>query len=162
MNIITTGVYGDTEKRFFQKLMDKNITLFIDIRLRRGMRGSKYKFVNSLYLQKKLSEMNIKYIHIKELAPTKEIRNLQKKQDSVEKTTKQKREELSQSFINAYNNEILSEYDFKSLLETIKDENAVLFCVEEKPCACHRSLVLSAIEEYSNEQSFNCFTYKNE
>jgi len=45
------------------------------------MRGSKFSYVNSAYLQNKLSEMNIRYLHLKHLAPSKEIRLLQKADD---------------------------------------------------------------------------------
>lgn len=70
MFVTATGVYGNSETEFFQKLLDEKITLFVDVRQRRGMRGSKYAFVNSTYLQNKLNELGIQYIHIKELAPT--------------------------------------------------------------------------------------------
>ncbi|MBS4031080.1 MAG: DUF488 family protein [Clostridiales bacterium] len=63
------------------KLQNNNIDLFIDIRIRRGMRGSKYSFVNSTYLQKKLKMLGVDYLHCKELAPTDEIRALQKGED---------------------------------------------------------------------------------
>ena len=56
MKIYTIGVYGKTEDEFFRALEDNGIELFIDIRARRGMRGSKYSFVNSSYLQAELNE----------------------------------------------------------------------------------------------------------
>ncbi len=148
MKVITTGVYGDTEESFFQKLIDEDITLFVDVRLRRGMRGSKYKFVNSTYLQEKLATLDIKYLHIKDLAPTKEIRALQKVEDNLNQISKQEREGLSDVFIDAYQKEILNNFDLSLLIDELKDQNSVLFCVEEKACACHRSLVLSAIENF--------------
>lgn len=39
MVICATGVYGKTEHEFFDSLLSENITLFVDIRQRRGMRG---------------------------------------------------------------------------------------------------------------------------
>ncbi len=56
MKIYTIGVYGSTEEEFFGKLTKSKIDLFCDIRQRRGVRGRQYAFVNSSYLQKKLSE----------------------------------------------------------------------------------------------------------
>ena len=80
MIFYTIGVYNLTEELFFEKLTSNNIDIFCDIRQRRGVRGAKYKFVNSIWLQKKLNNLNIKYLYIKELAPTVDIRNIQKKQ----------------------------------------------------------------------------------
>lgn len=54
--IFTIGVYDSTEESFFGALVKNEIELFIDIRARRGMRGSKYKYVNSAALQSKLKE----------------------------------------------------------------------------------------------------------
>lgn len=70
-----TGVYGNTEDEFFRKILNEQITLFVDVRQRRGMRGSQYAFANSTYLQNKLKELGIKYVHIKALAPTISIRD---------------------------------------------------------------------------------------
>ena len=78
MKIYTIGVYNSTEQQFFSKLIDNNIDTFCDIRQRRGVRGSEYAFVNSNYLQTKLKELDIKYAHILDLAPTSEIREKQK------------------------------------------------------------------------------------
>ena len=51
INVFTIGVYGSTENSFFEKLAQSRIDLFCDIRQRRGVRGSQYKYVNSNYLQ---------------------------------------------------------------------------------------------------------------
>ena len=55
-DIYTIGVYGLSEKEFFQKIIDNNIDTFCDIRLRRAVRGAQYAFANSQRLQKKLTE----------------------------------------------------------------------------------------------------------
>ncbi len=77
----TIGVYGLSEDQYFSKLLENKIDAFVDIRQRRAVRGSKYSFVNSTKLQNKLSALGIKYFHVLELAPTTEIRELQKKDD---------------------------------------------------------------------------------
>lgn len=82
MEFYTIGVYNSTEQEYFDKLTENNIDTFCDIRQRRGVRGSKYSFVNSQRLQSKLSDLNIQYGHILDLAPTTEIRDLQKKVDA--------------------------------------------------------------------------------
>ncbi len=132
MVICATGVYGKTESDFFDNLLSENITLFIDVRLRRGMRGKKYSFVNSLYLQEKLKEINIKYLYLKGLAPTSEIRQEQKVEDDKNDTKKSLRTELHSNFIEKYNNNILDNFNFDQILELIKKEKIVFFCVEER------------------------------
>lgn len=148
-----TGVYGETEDSFFQKIIDKEITLFIDVRNRRGMRGSKYKFVNSIYLQNKLEVLGIKYIHLKGLAPTAQIRQIQKAQDQLNNEAKQKRTKLSNDFIEKYNKNILSEFDFDYLAKLIAEEKALFFCVEAEDDSCHRSLIVERILNNENNKT---------
>lgn len=84
MEFYTIGVYNSTEKEYFKKLTDIHIDTFCDIRQRRGVRGSEYAFINSNRLQLKLNDLDIKYGHILELAPSSEIRELQKVADKLE------------------------------------------------------------------------------
>jgi len=150
MNFYTIGVYNRSEIDFFDKIIENKIDLFCDIRQRRGVRGAKYSFVNSKRLQAKLVELNINYIHIKELAPTKEIRELQKKADIENKELKRKREKLGELFSIEYKHRILNNYDFLSFFKHLRGLNAkriLFFCVEEKPDACHRSLVTDKLHQ---------------
>lgn len=149
MNFYTLGVYGTNEEVYFSKLSDAKIDLFCDIRQRRGVRGKEYSFVNSKKLQNKLSELNIQYIHIKELAPTKEIRNKQKQDDIDLNILKRDRNILGNKFILEYNQNIINKFDFNDLIKYFKENNfsnIVFFCVEEKAKACHRSLVANQLE----------------
>lgn len=149
MNFYTLGVYGTNEEVYFSKLSDAKIDLFCDIRQRRGVRGKEYSFVNSKKLQNKLSELNIQYIHIKELAPTKEIRNKQKQDDIDLNILKRDRNTLGNKFILEYNQNIINKFDFNDLIKYFKENNfsnIVFFCVEEKAKACHRSLVANQLE----------------
>lgn len=147
MFITATGVYGNNEIEFFQKLLDEKITLFVDVRQRRGMRGSKYAFVNSIYLQNKLSELGIKYIYIKELAPTNEIREVQKKHDLLTNQTKQARECLGEKFISLYKEIILENFDFQDFINQFSSEKIVFFCVEQNCLACHRTLIVDKLKK---------------
>lgn len=149
MEFYTIGVYNATEQEYFDKLTKNEIDTFYDIRQRRGMRGAKYSFVNSQKLQSKLNDLNIQYAHIIDLAPTTEIRDLQKEADSQQRKLKRDRGELGKVFKNAYKSKILSNYDFEYFIEKLEEIRAnrvVLFCVEEKPQACHRSLVTDKLE----------------
>ena len=66
IKIFTIGVYNSDEQSYFDKLINSDIDLFLDIRQRRGIRGSQYKYVNSNYLQARLKELGIEYLYIKE------------------------------------------------------------------------------------------------
>ena len=149
MEFFTIGVYNSTEEEFFKKLIENNIDTFCDIRQRRGVRGSKYAFVNSNRLQAKLNELDIKYGHKIDLAPTREIRELQKDADAQHGVLKHERRELGKVFTIAYKDRILSRFDFDNFIEELDRVAAsriVLFCVEEKSEACHRSIVSDKLE----------------
>jgi len=153
MEFFTIGVYNSTEKEFFKKLTYNNIDTFCDIRQRRGVRGAKYSFVNSNRLQNKLAELDIKYGYVPELAPTTEIRDLQKEIDHDKKELKRDRHELGKVFVIEYKNKILNKFDFESFFEKLDQIGAnriAFFCVEEHPQACHRSLVTDRLEEKHN------------
>ena len=150
MEFFTIGVYNSTEKEFFKKLTDNNVDTFCDIRQRRGVRGAKYSFVNSNRLQQKLTELDIKYGYVPELAPTTEIRDLQKEIDHDKKELKRDRHELGKVFVIEYKNKIVNKFDFESFFEKLDQIGAnriVFFCVEEYPQACHRSLVTDRLKE---------------
>ncbi len=150
MEFFTIGVYNSTEKEYFNKLTESNIDTFCDIRQRRGVRGAKYSFVNSNRLQEKLNELDIRYGHILDLAPTSEIRDLQKEADAQQGDLKRDRNKLGKIFTIAYQDKIVEKFDFDffiNKLDEIGANKVVLFCVEEKPQACHRSIVSDKLKE---------------
>lgn len=149
MEFFTIGVYNSTEQEYFGKLIESKIDTFCDIRQRRGVRGSQYAFVNSNRLQEKLNELDIKYGHVIDLAPTTEIRELQKDADNQKGELKRDRNKLGQIFTIAYKDKILRNFDFDSFINKLEEVDAnrvILFCVEEKPEACHRSIVTQKLE----------------
>ncbi|MHB8260148.1 MAG: DUF488 family protein [Bacteroidia bacterium] len=155
MEFYTIGVYNSTEKEFFDKLIQNNIDTFCDIRQRRGVRGAKYSFVNSNRLQEKLNNLEIKYGYIQGLAPSTEIRELQKEIDLEKGELKSERQELGKVFVIEYRNRILQNFDFEKFFESLDQIGAnrvTLFCVEEHAMACHRSIVA--------EKLMNNYNYK--
>ena len=153
MEFFTIGVYNSSEKEFFDKLLENNIDTFCDIRQRRGVRGAKYSFVNSNRLQQKLNDLEIKYGYIPDLAPTSEIRELQKEIDLDKGELKRERQEVGKSFVIDYKNRILKNCEFEKFFENLDQIGAskiALFCVEEHPEACHRSIVADKLTNNFN------------
>ena len=149
MEFFTIGVYNSNEANFFQKLVEAEIDTFCDIRQRRGVRGSKYTFVNSRRLQKRLTDLGVGYVHEKGLAPPKEIRELQKRHDINSGQVKRQRTRLGSVFCREYENQIINNFDFDDFFRSLEGRLAkrvALFCVEEQPLACHRSLVAAEIQ----------------
>ena len=140
--IFTIGGYGHTMETFFYALERQGIDILVDIRQRRGMRGSKYAFLNSTSLQAELARRHIAYKHLKELAPTPDIRDLQKSRDRNDGINKREREGLSVGFVSAYQTRVLDTADPEELIRRLGTFNRpCFFCVEAAPAACHRSLV---------------------
>jgi uncharacterized protein (DUF488 family) len=143
IKVLTIGVYGFDEAGFFQTLANAGVNTFCDIRARRGMRGSEYRFANSTYLQNRLQELGIRYFHFKNLAPTEAIRDVERENDKKLKIAKRKRTTLSEGYIQAFRSEVLSNFDAESLMKELGAETRTMafFCVERDPQACHRLLV---------------------
>ena len=149
VKLVTIGVYGFSEETFFEALRAAEVEVFCDIRYRRGVRGSTYAFANSRRLQKRLAEMGIQYLHLKELAPAPELRQLQYEVDKAAGVAKRQRELLSRPFAAAYRETILANFEPESWLEQVGGDDRVvaLCCVERAPAACHRSIVARKLEE---------------
>jgi uncharacterized protein (DUF488 family) len=140
--IATIGVYGFTLDAFLATLRDAGVHCLLDVRQRRGVRGSEYSWANAKRLQSALAEAGIKYSHHKELAPTTELRQLQYAQDARTGVGKRSRVELAPEYVEGYTREILDHADLEPIVaELPSDGAAALLCVERDPEACHRSLI---------------------
>lgn len=141
--IITLGVYGFTESSFRSALIDSQADTFCDLRARRGLRGSRYAFANKIRLEQILAELGIRYLHFPELAPSEQTRELQKLEDKDQGVAKRVRVALSPSFVLAYEAERLRNFDSPKFLAQlgVPAHRVIVFCVEGRPEACHRSLV---------------------
>ncbi len=140
--IATVGVYGFGSETFLEALRDAGVRLLIDVRQRRGVRGSEYAWANSQRLQAALAEAGVEYRHLKELAPTTELRHLQYAEDARQGVGKRSRVELAREYVTRYTREILDSAELDQLVDAMP-EGAVtaMLCVERDPEACHRSLV---------------------
>lgn len=140
--VVTIGVYGFTADGFMAALESAGVDVLVDVRQRRGVRGSEYAWANSQRLQAALAAANIAYLHVKELAPTTEIRASQYAADAATGEGKRSRTELSDGFKRAYVEQILAAVDLEAALADVPaSATGALLCVEREPRACHRSLI---------------------
>ncbi len=144
--IATIGVYGFADRTFLEKLTGAGVGLLLDLRQRRGVRGPDYAWANSVRLQRGLAAGDIGYRHVKGLAPTTELRQLQYRQDDRQGVGKRNRIALAPEYAERYTREILDPFDLGALVaELPNDSVSALFCVERDPQACHRSLVAARL-----------------
>jgi len=148
LRLLTIGVYGYTEAAFFQALRAASVDTFCDIRYRRGVRGREYAFANRQRLEAGLSEMGIRYLHFRDLAPSPALRARQAALDRRARTAKRQRTALSEDFVRGYGVDCLKRLDAGKFLARLGSEARVvaLFCVERDPGACHRSLLAERLQ----------------
>jgi uncharacterized protein (DUF488 family) len=140
--VVTIGVYGFDQAAFLAALARARVKALLDVRQRRGLRGSEYAWANSARLQAALADAGIDYRHHKELAPTTELRRLQYAEDDRLGVGKRSRVELAPEYRDRYTREILDQVDLQPIVASLPaDGAAALLCVERDPEACHRSLV---------------------
>jgi uncharacterized protein (DUF488 family) len=143
----TIGVYGFDGAGFICALREAEIGIVLDVRQRRGVRGSEYAWANSKRLQAALGEASIGYSHLPELAPTTEMRQLQYEEDARKGEGKRSRTELAPAYVERYTEEVLDQVDLEPIVRFVGDNRAALLCVERDPEACHRSLIAARLEE---------------
>ncbi len=147
MVIATIGVYGFDRESFLATLRDAGVNLLLDVRQRRGVRGSEYAWANSRRLQDALAEVGIAYQHMPELAPTTELREAQYREDARLGEGKRSRTVLAPEYARGYTEQILDPADLDAIVRFIGKSQAALLCVERDAQACHRSLVAARLAE---------------
>ncbi|MFN2462714.1 MAG: DUF488 family protein [Candidatus Dormibacteria bacterium] len=146
--IATIGAYGWNRERFIEALTRRDVSLVVDVRQRRGVRGAEYAWANSIRLQAALAAARISYQHRPEMAPTTELRHLQYAEDERLGVGKRKRLELAAEYRRRYLAEILDRVDLEAFVMGLpQDSPAALLCVERYAQACHRSLIAARLEE---------------
>jgi uncharacterized protein (DUF488 family) len=146
--VATVGVYGFSGDAFIQALRDADVRLLVDVRQRRGVRGSEYAWANSARLQRALADAGIEYRHLKELAPTTELRRLQYAEDARTGVGKRSRAELAPAYVERYTDEILNSADLDQVVDALPDSAVTaMLCVERDPEACHRSLIAQRLAD---------------
>jgi len=142
----TIGVYGFDGPGFISALEDAEVGILLDVRQRRGVRGSEYAWANAKRLQAALEEAGIGYSHLPELAPTTEMRQLQYREDERRGEGKRSRTELAPEYVSRYTAEVLDQVALDPIVNWVGPARAALLCVERDPEACHRSLIAARLE----------------
>jgi len=142
----TIGVYGFDGEGFLRALKEAGVGLVLDVRQRRGVRGSEYAWANAKRLQAALAEAGIGYSHLPELAPTTEMRRLQYEEDARRGEGKRSRTTLSAAYAGRYTEEVLDRVDLEPIVRFAGSQRAALLCVERDPDACHRSLIAARLQ----------------
>ena len=144
--VATIGVHDWDLDSFLTALRGLERPFVVDVRQRRGVRGSRYAWANSQRLQRALGAAGIPYRHVRDLAPTTELRQLQYAVDDAAGVGKRSRHRLDPGYVAGYTEQILDPFDLSVLLASLPDAvTPVLLCVEAEPSACHRSLVTSRL-----------------
>ena len=144
--VATIGVHDWDLESFVTSLLELERPLVLDVRQRRGVRGREYAWANAQRLQQALADAEIPYEHIRDLAPTSELRELQYAADDAAGVGKRSRRSLDPGYVAGYTKQILDPFDLSELRASLAgDVTPVLLCVEADPSACHRSLVAARL-----------------
>jgi len=146
--VATIGVYGFSAETFLEALLLADVRQLLDVRQRRGVRGTEYAWANAGRLTSALDDAGIEYRHHLELAPTTEMRQLQYAADAKQGIGKRNREALAPEYVERYTADVLDLADLDELVADLPaDGRAALMCVERDAEACHRSLIAARLAD---------------
>ncbi|QIQ20240.1 DUF488 domain-containing protein [Zophobihabitans entericus] len=136
-NIYTIGFTKKSAQTFFNFIKLSNVATVLDVRLNNISQLA--GFAKKDDLQFFLKELcNTNYMHLPELAPTKEILNPYQKGDISWLAYEDK-------FLN-----LMAQRNVEKSISSKILENSCLLCSEHEPHFCHRRLVVDYLNEHSN------------
>lgn len=137
INTFTIGFTKKKAETFFNFVQDNNIETMIDVRLNNisQLAGFAKRDDLSFFLDKLCGT---KYIHLPDLAPTKEILNPYKKGNMTWESYEEK-------FLN-----LMSSRNIEKHLDPTLFNNGCLLCSEHEPHLCHRRLVIEYLNCYND------------
>lgn len=143
MNVFSIGFTQKKAEKFFTLLRNEDISKLVDVRLNNVSQLAGFaKKDDLIFFLKELCQ--IEYIHMPDLAPTKDILDPYKKGNM-------EWQEYEDKFINLMVKRNIERIDHS----IIKD--SCLLCSEHKPHHCHRRLVI----EYLNKEWGENFEVKH-
>jgi uncharacterized protein (DUF488 family) len=144
-DLCTIGVYEADLDSFLAALREAGVSIVLDVRQRRGVRGAQYAWANARRLEASLREAGIGYQHLPELAPTTSMREAQYEADAARGEGKRSRTVLSPAYVERYTDEVLDRADLQPLVHFLGRATPALLCVERDAAACHRSLIAARL-----------------
>jgi len=134
MKIFTIGFTKTTAEAFFKRLQKASVKKVIDVRLNNVSQLAGFAKKDDLrYFLKSIG--GIEYVHLPELAPTKEIfDNVKKKKGQWTDFEKQF-------------NELMKSRRIEETIPRDSVDGACLLCSEAKPHNCHRRLIAEYLKD---------------
>lgn len=135
MKTYTIGFTQKNAQKFFTLIKRNNVARIVDVRLNNVSQLAGFaKYEDLKYF---LSELcGADYIHVKELAPTKDILDAYKKNIITWDAYEDK-------FLN-----LISQRNIERSIDRSILENGCLLCSEHKPHHCHRRLIIEYLNKY--------------
>ncbi|PTS78424.1 hypothetical protein DBR07_07560 [Aeromonas sp. HMWF036] len=136
MNIYTIGFTQKSAEDFFTLIASNNIKRIVDVRVNNTSQLSGFaKRDDLLFFLSRLTQAE--YVHLPELAPTKELlATYQKKKLSWT--------QYEEEFLN-----LMARRNIEKNIKINDLYDGCLLCSEHKPHQCHRRLVLEYLAKYS-------------
>ncbi len=134
MNLFTIGFTQKTAEKFFDTLVNAGVKRVIDTRLNNVSQLAGFaKRADLEYFLRKIG--NIEYIHILDMAPTKDILDTYKKKNGDWETYESKFSQL------------MKERQIEKKVSAELLDGSCLLCSEAKPHHCHRRLVAEYLRD---------------
>ncbi|MGO2458457.1 MULTISPECIES: DUF488 family protein [Serratia] len=134
MKVYSIGFTEKSAEKFFNLMKSQKISTLIDVRLNNISQLAGFSKKNDLkYFLKEIC--NIDYVHVPDLAPTKEMLDPYKKGNIPWET-------YENNFLNLMAQRNIERID-KELIK-----NSCLLCSEHKPHHCHRRLVIEYLNDH--------------
>jgi uncharacterized protein (DUF488 family) len=134
MKILTIGFTKKSAETFFTRLMNAEVRRLVDVRLNNVSQLAGFTKRDDLrYFTKSIC--NIDYVHLPDLAPTKDMLDAYKKHKSEWAS-------YEEQFLDLMRSRRVEQKTSPEMLD-----GACLLCSEEKPHHCHRRLVAEYLEE---------------
>ena len=137
VNLFTIGFTQKKAEQFFETLIKAGVKRVIDTRLNNVSQLAGFAKKNDLeYFLRKIGE--IEYIHILDLAPTKDI------------LEEYKKKQISWALYEKRFNQLITERQIEKKVNSDLLDEACLLCSEAKPHNCHRRLVAEYLQNKLN------------
>jgi uncharacterized protein (DUF488 family) len=138
MKINTIGFTKKNAQTFFNFIKNEKVNTLIDVRLNNVSQLAGYAKRDDLkFFLKELCDTD--YLHIPDLAPTKEILNGYKKGGMSW-------ERYEDNFLN-----LMAKRNIERILKPTLLNDSCLLCSEHEPHFCHRRLVVEYLNEHTDQ-----------